>query len=97
MGRFQGSLRLRDEDGPGLSVVIDLEGETLSIRSGESVIGTWPLSDVGIRGEDDGFHLRVDGEEVVVTTDDETGFALAVGLRSASPRMRRRIAAHLDR
>lgn len=96
MERFEGSLRMPEEHGPGLSVVLDLDQERMSIRAGSTQIGSWSMGDVGIRGEDDGFHLRVDGEEIVVTLEDEAGFARAVGLRSASPRMRRRIAARLD-
>jgi hypothetical protein len=80
----------------GVDVIVDIVSETLSIKAGDQVLGTWPLSAVGIRGEDDGFHLRMEGEEVLLVTDDETGFAIAVGMRSASPIMRRRISRGLD-
>lgn len=83
------------EHGPGLDVVLDLEGERILIRSTSQVLGEWALSDIGIRGRDDGFHLLIEGEEVIVSCTDEAGFALAVGLHSATPALRRRIAAGL--
>nr|NIQ56672.1 hypothetical protein [Gemmatimonadota bacterium]NIR38829.1 hypothetical protein [Actinomycetota bacterium]NIS33467.1 hypothetical protein [Actinomycetota bacterium]NIT96905.1 hypothetical protein [Actinomycetota bacterium]NIU68358.1 hypothetical protein [Actinomycetota bacterium] len=53
MSRFEGSLRLPGEHGPGLAVVLDLEGERILIRSASQVLGEWALSDVGVRGRDD--------------------------------------------
>lgn len=97
MVEFTGQLRLPHESGrePGLKVVVDLIDEKLEIRSGPSLIGSWPMSEVGIRGEDNGFHLRIEGEELILEMDDDPGFALAIGLHSASPIMRRRIMAAL--
>jgi hypothetical protein len=91
MPRFRGLLRLVG-DSP-LQVVVDVEGETLELRSAGGSLGTWALADIGIRGEDDGFHLRIEGEEFVLATDDDPGFARHIGLQSASPIMRRRIGA----
>lgn len=96
MSSFTGKILMPDLVETGVSVIVDIEAETLSIRSGTNIIGTWPLSQIGIRGEDDGFHLRVEGEELVLVTTDEAGFALAVGMRSASPIMRRRISRSLN-
>lgn len=95
MSRFEGSLRLPGEAGPGLSITLDLDAERISMFAGSQNIGGWSLAEIGIRGEDDGFHLIIDGEEIIISTEDDAGFALAVGLQSASPRMRRRIASAL--
>lgn len=94
MGRYDGSLRVLNEES-GLGVVLDLTTDRIVIRTSAEVLGEWSLSSIGIRGEDDGFHLRIEGEEFVVTTTDDPGFALEIGLRSASPAMRRRISAAL--
>lgn len=93
MGRYDGSLRLKQTDADALEVLVDLTDERLLLHTGTSVIGDWPLSELLIRGEDDGFHLRVEGEEVVVKTNDDVGLAIELGLRSASPRLRRQMAA----
>lgn len=96
MSTFTGKLLMPDRIKIGVNVVVDVETDTLSIKAGEHVIGVWPRSEVGIRGEDDGFHLRMEGEEVVLVISNEADFALAVGMRAASPIMRRRISRGLD-
>jgi hypothetical protein len=93
MGEFHGSLRMAYEVNEGVRVVIDLDQEQILIKSDTEVIGRWPLAEVGIRGEDDGFHFRIEGEEAVFSSDDDVGFAMAIGLQSASPRLRRRMGA----
>lgn len=93
--QFDGLLRMKGEASPGVRVTIDLQRGRLAIHAAGSELGVWSLDDVGVRGEDDGFHLRIEGEEVVMTTSDDPGFALAIGLTSASPRLRRRIGAAL--
>jgi hypothetical protein len=77
-----------DDDSP-LDVVIDLENERMLIRTRSTVLGEWSLSDVGVHSENDGFHLRIEGEQVILTTQDDAGFATEIGLRAASPRLRR--------
>lgn len=77
-----------DDDSP-LDVVIDLENERMLIRTRTTVLGEWSLNDVGVHSQNDGFHLRIEGEQVILRTQDDAGFATEIGLRSASPRLRR--------
>lgn len=91
MSEFDGRLRLLGEKGAGVGIHIDLDDERLHVTSGEVEIGTWSLEDVMILAKEDGFHLRAEGEEVVITTDDDPGFAVAVGVRNAPPLLRRQI------
>lgn len=93
MSRYEGSLKMEGEAGLGLDVVVDLEHERMLIRTRDSVIGEWSLKDVGVHSEHDGFHLRIEGEQVVLSTKDDAGFATEIGLRSASPRLRRMMGA----
>ncbi len=45
----------------------------------------------------DGFHLRIEGEELVISTNDDARFAIALGIRSSnSPRLNRMLAGALD-
>ena len=92
MGRYDGSLRMSEPGSPSLRVVVDLTGERMLLHTGATVIGDWALRDLLIRGEDDGFHIRIEGEEAVIHTSDDPGMALELGLRSASPRLRRLMA-----
>lgn len=96
MSEFRGMFRMAHDEGPGLNVVIDLEDEQVLLKTGTSVLGRWPLTEIGVRGGDDGFHLRIEGEEAIFSTDEDVAFALAVGLHSASPRLRRRMGAFMS-
>ena len=93
MSRYDGSMRLTDRSDVPLEVTVDLTDERMLLHTSSSIIGDWALEELLIRGEDDGFHVRVEGEEVVITTNDDPGLALELGLRSASPRLRRLMAA----
>lgn len=90
---FSGYLRMTHVPGSGLRVVVDLDSEQVLIKTDTGVLGRWPIAEVGVRGEDDGFHLRIEGEEVVFETEADVAFANAIGLQSASPRLRRRMGA----
>lgn len=92
MSRYDGSMRMASPQSPVLQVLVDLTEERMLLHTHSKVIGDWALDDLLIRGEDDGFHLRVDGEEAVLRTNDDPGLALELGLRSASPRLRRQMA-----
>lgn len=92
MPQFHGSLRMPGETGPGLRVVIDLTQDShLQIAASSDLIGDWPLTEVGIRAADDGFHLLAEGEEVILRTDNDPAFAVAVGLRNAPALLRRQM------
>lgn len=93
MGRFTGAMRLNGDADHRVDVVVDLTSDRISLSTGESEIGSWSLSEIGVRGEDDGIHFRIEGEEAIIHTDDDAGLALAIGLQSASPRLRRQMAA----
>jgi hypothetical protein len=55
------------------------------------------LSDIGVAAKLDGFHLRIEGEELVISTNDDARFAIALGIRSSSsPRLNRLLAGARD-
>jgi hypothetical protein len=95
MAEFHGSLRLPGEAGPGLDVLIDLTGDRLGIRCADSLIGDWALSEVRVTALEDGFHLRAEGEEVLLDVTEDAQFAIAIGMRTAPPLLRRRMASLL--
>ncbi len=95
MGTFDGSLKLPGETGPGLNVEIDLTDDVIAVRSIAGDIGAWPRSQVRINALDDGFHLRVEGEEVILDVTDDAHFALACGLTAGPPLLRRKMSAIL--
>lgn len=95
MGQYHGSLRMVDESGPGIAVEIDLTDETITMTSGPTPLGQWDLENVRINAELDGFHMRAEGEEVVLDITEDARFAVDIGLRSAPPLLRRKMSAIL--
>ncbi len=59
---------------------IEVTEGSLALIVSDHEIGEWPLDEVAIDSEVDGFHMRVDGEEFVFTTTEAAAFALAVGI-----------------
>jgi hypothetical protein len=93
MGTYFGALRVPGERGPGLGVVIDLTDSRIRIAAGSAEIGDWTRDEVRVHADDDGFHLRAEGEEVILDLTEDARFAVDYGLRSAPPLLRRRMAA----
>lgn len=88
-----GTVRMAGEADTGIRVEIHLEDETMSLISPYGELGRWPLSGLGIAARVDGFHIKAEGEELVLSTNDDARFALAVGIRSSSsPRLVRQLA-----
>ena len=92
-----GTVRILGEAESAIHVEIHLEDEELRLVSGHGELGRWPLSDIGVAAKLDGFHLRIEGEELIISTNDDARFALALGIRSSnSPRLNRMLAGALD-
>jgi hypothetical protein len=92
-----GIIKMAGDAEPGVRVEIHLDAEELSLMSPHGTLGRWPLDQVGVSARVDGFHLRVEGEELVLSTSDDARFAMALGIRStSSPRLNRQLAAALD-
>ncbi len=93
MTRFDGRLRVPHGDDDGISVVADVTDETLRLTAVNGSLGAWPRHQIRINARDDGFHIRLEGEEVILSVDQDAEFAVAMGVRSAPPLLRRKIAA----
>jgi len=94
---FTGVLRTRTERDSAISVVIDLTDERLRLRSGDSDIADWSLNDIRVNAYADGFHIRAEGEEVILDLRQDAEFAVALGLRSAPVDLARRMSMVRDR
>ena len=92
-----GTVRMAGEAQSTIHVELHLEDEELRIVSQQGELGRWPLSDIGVAAKLDGFHLRIEGEELIIATSDDAQFALALGIRSSSsPRLNRLLAGARD-
>lgn len=93
MSAYEAWLRISGEDEPPLGVEIDLTDERLAVRAGDVQVGDWSRDEIRIAALQDGFHLRAEGEEIILDVTDDARFALDLGLRNAHPGLRRRMAA----
>ena len=65
----------------------------LKLVSGGEVIGDWDVGDLGIRALQEGFAIRVAGEEFVLRSEDDARLAEEMGLVAVSARLAHQIAA----
>ena len=92
MSTYEGLLRMLGESGPGLGVSVDLTEERIRITAGDEQIGDWAKEEIRLHAENDGFHVRAEGEEIVLDLSDDAHFAVDYGLKTAPPLLRRRMA-----
>lgn len=93
MSAYEAWLRISGENEPPLGVEVDLTDERLVVTAGDVAVGDWSRDEVRISALRDGFHLRAEGEEVILDVTDDARFALDLGLRNAHPNLRRRMSA----
>lgn len=95
MEHFEGRLRLAGEVAP-VQVAIDLtDDQHLRISTDNVEIGDWTVGEVAVRAAEDGFHMLADGEELIINTNDDPAFAIAMGIRNAPPILRKQISDRL--
>lgn len=95
MSSFEAQIRILGESGPAMGVEIDLNEEKMQIRAGDIEVADWRLNDISISALVDGFHIRAEGEEVLLNVVEDGRFAVELGLRSAHPQLRKRMSAIL--
>ncbi len=95
MAAYDARLKI-DGEGTGLTpVVVDLTGDRFTMSIGEQEIADWARDEMRIQAMPDGFHIRAEGEAIVLDVTDDARFALELGLRNAHPHLRRRMSALL--
>ncbi|MGH8941962.1 MAG: hypothetical protein ACRDWF_03990 [Acidimicrobiia bacterium] len=95
MTAYDARLRLDGTDEAPISVLIDLTDDRLSMMAGEIEVGDWARDEIRVSAMPDGFHMRAEGEEIILDVTDDARFALDLGLRNAPPLLRRRMSALL--
>lgn len=93
MTAYDARLRIEGEKAPPLHVTVDLTGDHLSLKVGEEALADWRREDMRINALPDGFHIRAEGEWVILDVTDDARFAVQLGLKNAHPRLRQRMAA----
>lgn len=87
MSSFNARLRLPGRSKIPLGVEVDICHERMTLTSGDRTVAVWPLADLDVATRSDGFHIRVDGEEVVLNVAESTRFAAELGLSQRPDRL----------
>lgn len=95
MSSFEAELSIVGQSEPAMGVEIDLDEEKMRIKAGDVDVAEWRLADIRISALVDGFHVRAEGEEVLLDVIEDGRFAVELGLRSAHPHLRQRMSAIL--
>lgn len=90
---YDARLHIEGEQSPPLAVMIDLTDNHLKMSIGDQEVADWARDDMRISAMPDGFHIRAEGEAIVLDVTEDARFAVELGLRNAHPNLRQRMAA----
>ena len=82
MTSFDARLRLVGQPGLPLGVVVDLTGKQMSVTVDGRPLAAWSLEEIEIAHNPDGFHIEVEGEEVILNVNEKVRFATEIRSRS---------------
>ena len=93
MSAYEARLIFEGEDSPPVPVLLDLTDDHLVMTVGDEAVADWSRETMRINAMPDGFHIRAEGESVILDVEDDAHFALELGLKNAHPYLRRRMSA----
>lgn len=95
MTAYEAKLQIEGEVTERMPVLVDLTGDRLTMTLGTQEIADWSRDEMRIQALPDGFHIRAEGEAVILDVTDEARFALELGLKTAHPALRQKMSALL--
>ncbi len=94
MKTYEATLTIHEEILP-TPITVELTDDTLTMKIGDESIADWARNDMRVSALPDGFHIRAEGEVVILNVEDDAQFAIDLGLRNAHPTLRRKMSALL--
>lgn len=95
MTSYDAQLQIEGDDTQKLPVVVDLTDSKLTMMIGSQEVAAWERDQMRIAAMPDGFHIRAEGEAIILDVGEDARFALELGLKNAHPALRRRMSALL--
>ncbi len=95
MSAYDARLRIDGTNEAPIHVLIDLTDDRITMTAGEVEVADWARDEIRVSALPDGFHVRAEGEEIILDVTEDARFALDLGLRNAPPYLRRRMSALL--
>ena len=75
MSSYSARLQLPGRTRIPMSVTVDVSGEKLTLSTDDRKIGVWSLGEITVDPKSDGFHIRIDGDEAILTVAEAGRFA----------------------
>jgi len=85
MSSFAARLRMPGRSRLPMGVEVDVFRERMTVMAGDQIVGDWALEDLDIESKADGFHVAVDGEQIILDVTDSIRFAAEVGITGRPP------------
>jgi hypothetical protein len=95
MTAYEAHLQIEGESSEAIPVTVDLTDGHLTLNIGDEQVADWRREDMRIQALPDGFHIRAEGESVILGVTEEAKFALELGLKNAHPALRQKMSALL--
>ena len=93
MTTYDAQLQIEGENTQPIPVAVDLTDDRLHMSIGAEEVADWGREDMRIQAMPDGFHIRVEGEAIILDVTEDARFAIELGLKHAHPALRQRMAA----
>lgn len=78
IGEFEARIQHQGDTTEGLAIHIQIADQRLRVWAGSNRLGSWPLEEVEVeRMTPFRFRIVVEGDEMLITPNDPTGFAEA--------------------
>lgn len=85
MSTFTARLRLPGQSRIPLGVEVDVSEEAVTLTNGDRRLAIWDLRKIDVDYLADGFHIKVDDEEVVLSVSEPARFASELGVTAHRP------------
>ena len=72
MTSFDARLRMIGQQGLPLGVEVDLTGDRMIVTAGASPVASWALEEISVHSLPDGFHIKAEGEEIILNVSDRS-------------------------
>lgn len=79
MTSFDARLRVVGQSGLPLGVEVDLTGDHMIVTTAGEPLAEWVWDDIRISASPDGYHIRAEGEEIVLNVTEGARFASELG------------------
>lgn len=77
---YNARLRLPGQSRIPLGVEVDISGELITLHAGERKVAQWSLKRIDVDYLPDGFHIRSNDEEIVLSVTESARFASELGV-----------------